>query len=442
MSYAATVAAPYTASVGTPTILFDDGKGHTAPLTDLRPAYGVRTGAFTIAERLIRSLDLDVVAAFVPAALVELAAEQTACPVNQIPELVGPEPVLIVSGRLVVPIEQIGALEPGQALICDSTEDLIAAKLVPADALGFLTGGNPPLELIRITDPPLLARPWGPISMLSDALDADLALLAAELPAIDASLRREGGVTVLGEHPVLVHPSTELSPTVVIDARVGAVAIDENAIIEPQALIAGPAYVGPGSTVLAKAHLKARSCIGPVCKVAGEIGSTVFQGYANKGHDGHLGDSWIGEWANLGAATTNSNLLNTYTDVVAAAPGQTRERTGLTFLGCVLGDHTKTAIATRIMTGAIAGTGTMHAAGTPLTGTTDRFAWVTDGGRKHYRIGKFVEVAMTVMDRRGIRPSQAYSRRLTILHEAATGEHSAVNWPGKLAVEQRAGGQP
>ena len=95
-----------------------------------------------------------------------------------------------------------------------------------------------------------------------------------------------------------------------------------------------------------------------------------------------------------------------------------------------MGDHTKTAIGTRIMTGAIVGTGTMHAASTPLSGTVDPFSWITDAGTKSFRLGKFVEVSLAVMQRRGIQQSQAYSRRLTILHETVTGQE-AFSWPGK-----------
>jgi hypothetical protein len=153
-----------------------------------------------------------------------------------------------------------------------------------------------------------------------------------------------------------------------------------------------------------------------VCKVAGEVGGTIFQGLANKSHDGHLGDSWVGSWANLGAGTTNSNLLNTYDQVIAQhAPNATRTRTGLQFLGAIIGDHVKTAIMTRIMTGSVFGTGSMLAALTPPT-TVGRFERVTDGAgqvnRQPYRFEKFMEVARAAMARRKVTPSAAYTARL------------------------------
>ena len=85
-----------------------------------------------------------------------------------------------------------------------------------------------------------------------------------------------------------------------------------------------------------------------------KLAASIFQGHANKSHHGHLGDSFVGEWANLGAGTVNSNLLNTYSEVLHAVwspMGRPLRSVAERFLGCVIGDHVKTAIGTRIMTG-------------------------------------------------------------------------------------------
>jgi UDP-N-acetylglucosamine diphosphorylase/glucosamine-1-phosphate N-acetyltransferase len=210
-----------------------------------------------------------------------------------------------------------------------------------------------------------------------------------------------------------VAPGALVYPGVTFDLEQGAVVVAEGATIRPGAIIHGPASIGAHSTVLDRALVKGFTAIGPYCKVAGEIGGTIIQGYSNKAHDGHLGDSWLGEWVNLGAGTTNSNLLNTYGEVFAkAAPDASNERTGLQFLGCILGDHVKTAICTRIMTGAIVGTGTMWAATAPVSGSIPAFSWVTDAGTKGYRFEKFMEVARAAMGRRKIDPSTDYARQL------------------------------
>ena len=158
-------------------------------------------------------------------------------------------------------------------------------------------------------------------------------------------------------------------------------------------------------------------------RLGGEIGGTSIVGYSNKAHDGHLGDSIVGEWVNLGAGTDNSNLLNTYSEVpVRLEPDGPRERTGRIFFGSVIGDHVKCAIGTRLMTGTVLGTGAMVARSTPPPSTVRRFAWLTDDGERSYQIGKFVEVARTVMARRSLVPGPAYLERLGSLHAAATAE--------------------
>ena len=120
---------------------------------------------------------------------------------------------------------------------------------------------------------------------------------------------------------------------------------------------------------------------------------------------------------NLGAGTESSNLLNTYGEVaMRMSPDQPLERTGRQFMGCILGDHAKLAIGTRIMTGTTIGTGSMIAASTPPAATTPRFAWVTDAGTRVYGLRKFLEVVRTVLARRALEPGAALLARLEELH--------------------------
>ncbi len=411
----------------TPAILFDDAKGLLSPLTDLRASFEIRTGALTTAERLVAGMDIELVGAVVPQTMVELIEESSPVPVNRPPEPDDDAEVLLINGRCPLPLDAIGNLKLGEVAIERSSNDMVAVRLTNAGVRALLTGGNPDMQTVEIEDEVLLARPWSWRAFRDRCLAWDLDHLTERMPKAPAA----EGVQRLGQLPICVHPSATVAPTVVLNAEDGPIVIDENAVVRPGAIITGPAYIGPGSTVLEHALVKARTAIGPVCKVAGEVGGTVFQGYANKGHAGHLGDSWIGEWCNLGADTTNSNLLNTYTEITARATADSKmEKTGQTFLGVTMGDHAKTAIGTRIMTGAIVGTGVMHAASTPISGTSKAFDWVTDAGTKTYRLGKFVEVAMAVMQRRGVTQSQPYARRLTVLHETVTGE-AAFDWPGK-----------
>ena len=123
---------------------------------------------------------------------------------------------------------------------------------------------------------------------------------------------------------------------------------------------------------------------------------------------------------NIGAGTDNSNLLNTYAEVVMRlAHDGPLHRTGLVFMGCILGDHVKLAIGTRVMTGTTIGTGSMVASSTPPPSFTPRFSWLTDAEPKRYQWRKFAAVAETVMARREITPGPTYLASLASLHAEA-----------------------
>jgi UDP-N-acetylglucosamine diphosphorylase/glucosamine-1-phosphate N-acetyltransferase len=395
-----------------PAIFFDDGLGLLAPLRDLRPVFEVRTGALTTRERLTRALELRPVALYVQDAHAPLASGDL--PINSVPDCDGP--VLVLNGRCPLPLDVMDGLEAGQAAVEAESGDLIAARVAAPDARRLLDGEAVDLDTVAIEDRVLLTRPWHVRTFRDPCLATDLALLARDLPEAgegDCPGAGARGCFHVGDHPLLIAPDARVSPASVFDTTGGPIAIGPGATIRPASTVIGPVSIGEGSTVLDRALVKASTAIGPVCKVAGEIGGTILQGYSNKGHDGHLGDSWLGEWVNLGAGTTNSNLLNTYSEVTAVAqPHAHREKTGETFFGCVLGDHVKTAIGTRIMTGAIVHTGAMWAASGPITGCVDRFAWATDAGVRRYRTDRFLEVMRASMSRREITPTGAYEQRI------------------------------
>lgn len=391
-------------------IFFDDGRGELSPLTDLRASFEVRCGAFTAIERLRRDGDVEVAGLLVPVGLAALVRERSALPVNE-----GPGgTVLLINGRWALADGSNAAnLDEGEVWV-DASGEVIAAHVSAADAARVAAHDTSGLKIIPRHEPShtLLRRPWDARAVRDRALAMDLARFD---PAAGAAA--PPGVVVIGGKVqgkgLFIHPGAKVFPSAVIDHEGGAVVIDEGAVVRPGAILIGPCYVGPHSTVLERATIRPWTAIGPWCKVNGEVGGTVFQGFANKAHDGYLGDSWVGEWANLGAGTTNSNLLNTYGEVVAKArPDGPNERTGQQFLGAIIGDHVKTAICTRLFTGCVLGTGSMIACSAPVSGCVPAFSWVTDAGRRGYRFDKFMEVAKAAMARRGVTPGAAYEARL------------------------------
>jgi len=397
-------------------IIFDDGRGRLGPMTDLRASFEVRTGVMTTAGRLAAAFPRRLDGYWVPAPLAALVAERANAPVNRLPD---EEVLLLANGRWARP-DDGPDLEPGEAWIEASTGDVICAVMRRADAGYFLETGELP-ERIRTTtadERRLYRHPWDILPDLRATIVHDL----EQLPMMnDATVGRDVA-QVVGDAPLLIHRSATIGANVVFDVTAGPILVQEDAVIRHGAILVGPVSIGPRSMVADRSIIKAGTVIGRDCKVGGEIGSTIFQGCANKVHDGHLGDSWIGKWSNLGAGTTNSNLLNTYGDVVVRTEVDgPRHRTGLTFCGAFVGDHVKAAIGTRIMTGTVLGTGAMVARSTPPPATVPRFAWLTDDGERIFRVEKFLEVARTVMGRRGRTASAAYEARVVALHGERTG---------------------
>ena len=161
--------------------------------------------------------------------------------------------------------------------------------------------------------------------------------------------------------------------------------------------LAGPAYVGEGSTVVGEI----RGCaIGDTCKVHGEISTSVLLGLSNKGHDGFVGHSYFGRWVNLGAGTTTSNLKNTYGTVALWTPHGVRD-TGEQFLGTLFGDHAKTGIGLRLTTGCVVGPGAnVYDAMPPKV--VPPFAWGGGAPYGTYDPARFLDVAARAMARRKV----------------------------------------
>lgn len=274
------------------------------------------------------------------------------------------------------------------------SDELRATMIASQTGLSHVTD-----EEATTVDHPTIESPWDILEHLPTLLGYDLQHAQPLFSEFD--------VKSFGDHRIDVHPSASLLPGVVLDASIGAIRIEEDAVIRPNVVLCGPCWVGKGSTIIDGALIKPNTSIGPCCKVGGEVGASVFQAYSNKSHDGHLGDSVIGEWVNFGANTTNSNLLNTYGEIIVTNLQGKRHKTGRQFVGCFVGDHAKFAICTQIMAGTIVGTGAMVASSLPAPSPTPRFAWVTDNGERTYKVNKFLDVAKTVMKRRNENLDQA-----------------------------------
>ena len=141
----------------------------------------------------------------------------------------------------------------------------------------------------------------------------------------------------------------------VLNAEAGPIYIGKNVEIQEGCLLRGPMAIGEGSRVKMGTKIYGATTIGPFCLAGGEIKNSILMGYSNKGHDGYLGDSVIGEWCNLGAGTSNSNLKNNASKVKIWSPKDNQFIIAGEKCGLLMGDYSRCAINTSFNTGTVVG---------------------------------------------------------------------------------------
>ena len=373
-----------------------------APFQASRPVAELRAGAWLIRERWEAIAGGETRAVFGPphlAAFVEDGA----------PAVRGPEPVVgpaLVGRSDFAPSGVAPELPSGPAQLVN--DDVVVGWWVPEGATW--TEDYAPADAVELEG-----------LLLHGAFDLVTALEHLLVADVGDFLRERGdavpdGCLVIGDPEEVVLLGGVVEPGVVFDVRHGGVVIEQHARVRHGTRLEGPVYVGAGTEVLGGAVTW--SAFGPRCKVRGEISTSVFLGYANKGHDGFLGHSVVGRWANLGAGTTVSNLKNTY-GLVRLVVGDERIETGRQFLGSLIGDHAKTAIGTLLPTGAVIGVGANVFGTANAAKATMPFAWGAGGERM--TLDGFLTIARRVMPRRAVEVTDAVVGMLTAVYHHATG---------------------
>ncbi|MCC5831253.1 MAG: hypothetical protein JJU36_17580 [Phycisphaeraceae bacterium] len=398
--------------------IVDDQRGEWGPMADLRPVHEFRTGAGLTRWRIEKVTGLTTRAVFVPESLAALTAERHGCAVNQFPNGASDEPWLLVNARYPAIRHRVAIqnLAMNNALI-DPNGDLIAVRVGLEQARTIVHRGfmlpYPPsgLELKTLPDACLISRPWHILDQLQEALEADAAYI--DLPPWRG---KETAVYFRTGFPFKIARDAVLHTGVHVDATRGPVYIGSGAIIHSLSTIEGPCYIGSQSIVAPHTAIRSGTVVGPVCRVAGELSFSIIQGYSNKAHAGFLGHSIVGQWANLGADTQVSNLKNTYGPVrMQLRFDHPAEDSGRTFLGPLIGDFVRTAIGSRIPTGACIQTGSMIAMSGFAPKLTRRFAFLTDEQAGMSDSRRFIDTARKMMARRHVEMSPAEERRLQAL---------------------------
>lgn len=187
----------------------------------------------------------------------------------------------------------------------------------------------------------------------------------------------------------------------ILNPNGGYIYIGKNAEIMEGSVVRGSLALCNNAVLKLSTKIYGATTIGVYSKVGGEINNSVIQGYTNKGHDGFLGNSVLGEWCNLGADTNNSNLKNNYGNVKSwNYEQQDFIDSGLQFLGLVMGDHSKCGINTMFNTGTVVGVFANIFGGDFPPKYIPSFSWGGAKGFEKYQFAKAVEVAQAVMQRR------------------------------------------
>ena len=192
-------------------------------------------------------------------------------------------------------------------------------------------------------------------------------------------------------------------PLCSLNANDGPIYIGKDSEIMEGSMIRGPFALCENATIKMSAKIYGATTIGPHSKIGGEVNNCVIFGYSNKGHEGFLGNSVVGEWCNLGAGTNNSNLKNNYAEVrLWDYETEGFEKTGLQFCGLMMGDHSKCGINTMFNTGTVIGVSSnIFGSGFPRN-FIPSFSWGGSAGMITYKTNKAFEVAEVVMSRRDI----------------------------------------
>ncbi len=270
-------------------------------------------------------------------------------------------------------------------------------------------------EIIQYTYDDILRieHSWDIFSKNHEAIERDFELLTKGRKSQPLA----ASVFAVNPDRIFVEEGATL-PLCSLNATDGPIYIGKNAEIMEGCTVRGPFALCENATLKMGAKIYSGTTIGPHCKVGGEVNNSVLFGYSNKGHDGFLGNSVLGEWCNIGADSNNSNLKNNYAEVrLWDYDTEGFARTGLQFCGLMMGDHSKCGINTMFNTGTVVGvSANIFGSGFPRN-FVPSFSWGGSKGMTTYKTNKAFEVAKVVMARRNVAFSEIDAKLLEHVFE-------------------------
>lgn len=367
-------------------ILFgDQTRNNLLPFTFIRPIADIRVGILTIREKWELYLNTNTSSLTEEYLRVKFP-------------LVKKENNILINGS-VLPnyqlVKEIRKLKPNQTLVVGETIIALRLKAKDIDNLD-LEQAESISPLVTSSNPVIISNLWDIFSHNKQAIEDDFKLL------IKKKKKQKIGSSnkVVGPKNVFIEKGATVSNSI-INASEGPIYVGKDATIMDGSIVRGPMALCNGATIKMGAKIYGNTTIGPYCKVGGEVTDTVFFGYSNKAHDGFVGHSVVGEWCNIGANTTTSNLKNNYAPVKLWNYIESSfVDTGLQFCGTFFGDHSKCGINTMFNTGTVVGVNANIYGTGFIRNFIPSFSWGSVSGFTVFEIEKAVEVARKVYERR------------------------------------------
>lgn len=363
-------------------ILFDHeaDRANLLPFTFTRPVAAIRCGILTIAEKWERMLGKEV-------SFKTRDYLQAKFPMKK------EEANIMINGSVMpdeVLVDEVRSLKPGEALYVEDM--LVASHVNGTDEHGAGT------RIGSRAVPFSISHTYDIFSHNGRAIEADFRLLTAGRTSQPIPVSNQ----VVNPERIFIEEGARVEFSI-LNASAGSIYIGKDAEIMEGCKVRGPFALGDHAGLKMDAKIYGPTTVGPHCKVGGEVNNVVFFSYSNKGHDGFMGNSVVGEWCNIGADTNNSNLKNTYEEVKLWNYRTERfEKTGLTFCGLMMGDHSKCGINTMFNTGTVVGVAAnIFGSGFPRN-FVPSFAWGGAQGFETFILGKAYKTAEAMCARRGV----------------------------------------
>lgn len=366
-------------------ILFDGPfRNSLLPFTYTRPVADLRVGILTIREKWESYLDLTTTT-------VTEDYLSDKFPLVEMSENIMINASVLPNPELVKVIQQ---LQPKEVLV-NSKDTIIAFHVREGEDVNDFEDFN---QLKYEQDLIIIKHTWDIFSKNGEALRADFHLITKNR----TSQLIPETVNTIKPEDIFIEEGAKIN-FATLNASNGPIYIGKNAEVMEGTVVRGPFALCEQAVLKLSSKIYGPTTVGPYSKVGGEVNNSVFFGYSNKGHDGFLGNSVLGEWCNLGADTNNSNLKNNYAEVRLWDYEEERfAKTGLQFCGLMMGDHSKCGINTMFNTGTVVGvSANIFGSGFPRN-FVPSFSWGGSKGFVTYNTIKAFEVAKIVMNRRNI----------------------------------------